>query len=152
MGIYPSLKNSALHCFFHSGFAPLALAFAGRRVDSHQKIISGRPKGRPARGPAQTCAAGLRGRRTSDGGMKKAPAKAGAFARTAVREDVEQMMGIEPTRPAWEAGVLPLNYICTNLERYLVYSMGQEKSNTSVRKLAVPLVFAYFLKYTVKKT
>lgn len=61
-------------------------------------------------------------------------------------------MGIEPTQPAWEAGVLPLNYICTNLERYLVYSMGQEKSNTSVRKLAVPLVFAYFLKCTVKKT
>ena len=21
-------------------------------------------------------------------------------------------MGIEPTQPAWEAGVLPLNYIC----------------------------------------
>ena len=30
--------------------------------------------------------------------------------------------------------------------------MGPEKSNTSVRKLAVTLVFAYFLKYTVKKT
>ena len=73
MGIYPSLKNSALHCFFHSGFAPLALAFAGRRVDSHQKIISGCPFGQP--------------------------------------EIMEQMMGIEPTRPAWEAGVLPLNYI-----------------------------------------
>ena len=27
---------------------------------------------------------------------------------------MEQMMGIEPTQPAWEAGVLPLNYICTN--------------------------------------
>ena len=25
---------------------------------------------------------------------------------------VEQVMGIEPTRPAWEAGVLPLNYTC----------------------------------------
>jgi hypothetical protein len=25
---------------------------------------------------------------------------------------VEQAMGIEPTRPAWEAGVLPLNYAC----------------------------------------
>ena len=22
-------------------------------------------------------------------------------------------MGIEPTRPAWKAGVLPLNYVCT---------------------------------------
>ena len=25
---------------------------------------------------------------------------------------VEQVMGIEPTRPAWKAGVLPLNYTC----------------------------------------
>ena len=26
---------------------------------------------------------------------------------------LEQAMGIEPTRPAWKAGVLPLNYACT---------------------------------------
>ena len=25
---------------------------------------------------------------------------------------LEQMMGIEPTRSAWKAEVLPLNYIC----------------------------------------
>ena len=25
---------------------------------------------------------------------------------------LEQVMGIEPTRPAWKAGVLPLNYTC----------------------------------------
>ena len=25
--------------------------------------------------------------------------------------DLERMMGIEPTYPAWEAGVLPMNYI-----------------------------------------
>jgi hypothetical protein len=25
---------------------------------------------------------------------------------------LEQMTGIEPAYPAWEAGVLPLNYIC----------------------------------------
>ena len=25
---------------------------------------------------------------------------------------LERVMGIEPTRPAWKAGVLPLNYIC----------------------------------------
>ena len=34
---------------------------------------------------------------------------------------VERMMGIEPTRPAWKAGVLPLNYIrilrCLFLQR-----------------------------------
>ena len=27
-----------------------------------------------------------------------------------LREKVERVMGIEPTRPAWKAGVLPLNY------------------------------------------
>ena len=51
MGIYPSLKNSALHCFFHSGFAPLALAFAGRRVDSHQKNNFGPSKRTAITGP-----------------------------------------------------------------------------------------------------
>ena len=60
-------------------------------------------------------------------------------------------MGIEPTQPAWEAGVLPLNYICTNLERYLVYSIGPEKSNTSVCKLAESLVFAYFFEADCEK-
>ena len=25
---------------------------------------------------------------------------------------LEQVTGIEPARPAWEAGVLPLNYTC----------------------------------------
>jgi hypothetical protein len=29
---------------------------------------------------------------------------------------VEQVMGIEPTLPAWEAGVLPLNYTCIGAE------------------------------------
>ena len=28
-----------------------------------------------------------------------------------VRDDVERMMGVEPTLPAWEAEVLPMNYI-----------------------------------------
>ncbi len=33
-------------------------------------------------------------------------------------------MGIEPTQPAWEAGVLPLNYICIFLDFiiYLLYA------------------------------
>ena len=25
---------------------------------------------------------------------------------------MERVMGIEPTRPAWKAGILPLNYTC----------------------------------------
>lgn len=31
--------------------------------------------------------------------------------RTVQHKTVERMMGIEPTYPAWKAGVLPLNYI-----------------------------------------
>ena len=27
-------------------------------------------------------------------------------------QNKEQVMGIEPTLPAWEAGVLPMNYTC----------------------------------------
>ena len=30
--------------------------------------------------------------------------------RRTVPQDMERVMGIEPTRPAWKAGVLPLNY------------------------------------------
>ena len=29
---------------------------------------------------------------------------------TSVENQLERMMGIEPTYPAWEAGVLPFNY------------------------------------------
>ena len=29
-----------------------------------------------------------------------------------VAKKMEQAMGIGPTQPAWEAGVLPLNYAC----------------------------------------
>lgn len=35
---------------------------------------------------------------------------------------LERMMGIEPTRPAWEAGVLPLNYT-RMLHRQLSFSL-----------------------------
>ena len=33
--------------------------------------------------------------------------------RRTVPQDMERVMGIEPTRPAWKAGVLPLNYTRT---------------------------------------
>ena len=28
---------------------------------------------------------------------------------------LKQMTGIEPASPAWEAGVLPMNYICVSI-------------------------------------
>ena len=34
---------------------------------------------------------------------------------------VERMMGIEPTRSAWKAEVLPLNYIRLSLQQIVLY-------------------------------
>lgn len=39
---------------------------------------------------------------------------------------VERMMGIEPTLSAWEAGVLPMNYI-RSLYKYKQYSTPEGK-------------------------
>ena len=38
---------------------------------------------------------------------------------------IKRVMGIEPTYPAWKAGVLPLNYtrVFLSLQRWLVYNM-----------------------------
>ena len=38
---------------------------------------------------------------------------------------MERVMGIEPTRPAWKAGILPLNYT----------RMGTEQKNISFRSI-----------------
>ena len=43
-----------------------------------------------------------------------------ACARRMVGGRLEQVMGIEPTRSAWEAEVLPLNYTCGWLSTELV--------------------------------
>ena len=40
------------------------------------------------------------------------PDPLGFDSRQALIMKMEQVMGIEPTRPAWKAGVLPLNYTC----------------------------------------
>ena len=42
----------------------------------------------------------------------KSPARGGAFS-------MEQATGIEPASPAWEAGVLPLDYACVTLVLYM---------------------------------
>ncbi len=39
-------------------------------------------------------------------------------AEGAKRHNKKRVMGIEPTYPAWKAGVLPLNY--TRMSKYLV--------------------------------
>ena len=35
------------------------------------------------------------------------------------------MTGIEPASPAWEAGVLPMNYICTTQSLYHIFLILQ---------------------------
>ena len=41
--------------------------------------------------------------------------------RYAVRDDVEQVKGIEPSCSAWEADILPLNYTCVGNSACLSY-------------------------------
>ena len=43
---------------------------------------------------------------------------------------MEQVNGIEPSRPAWEAGVLPLNYTCV---AFLLYNIRREKASVSIK-------------------
>ncbi len=49
------------------------------------------------------------------------------FATTAINEK-ERVMGIEPTRPAWKAGVLPLNYTRTILLLFIVANYSRKKT------------------------
>ena len=62
---------------------------------------------RPQRGPRKA-ACGFAGKGEARKQVELSPqAEAGPadFAST-----LERVMGIEPTRPAWKAGILPLNY------------------------------------------
>ena len=40
---------------------------------------------------------------------------------------IQQVMGIEPTYPAWKAGVLPLNYTCVTAKYILQYFAAHVK-------------------------
>ena len=49
-------------------------------------------------------------------------------------------MGIEPTYPAWKAGVLPLNY--TRIKRYEIgKSNAQNRNRTSDTRIFSPLLY-----------
>ena len=57
------------------------------------------------------------------------------------KEIMERVMGIEPTRPAWKAGVLPLNYtrIFSNTSYYsTVLPLRQWKKWNFLRKILPP--------------
>ena len=60
---------------------------------------------------------------------------------------MERVMGIEPTRPAWKAGILPLNY--TRISRYPgIVSLVRIPQfiplvNVFLRKIGLPATFFY---------
>jgi hypothetical protein len=47
---------------------------------------------------------------------------------------LKQITGIEPASPAWEAGVLPMNYICA----CLYYSISDSKIKNKITKKKTP--------------
>ena len=49
---------------------------------------------------------------------------------------MERMMGIEPTRPAWKAGVLPVSY--THLDNQIVATVVEEDVAFALENLGVP--------------
>ena len=55
---------------------------------------------------------------------------------------LEQVTGIEPARPAWEAGVLPLNYTCVSL----IISHISGKINRSQKDFRERLIFISYQK------
>ncbi len=55
-------------------------------------------------------------------------------------EKMERVMGIEPTRPAWEAGVLPLNYT-RKLEKFRVSSFRFQVRNSERGSADIWLLF-----------
>ena len=44
-----------------------------------------------------------------------------SYKRMIRKQKMERVMGIEPTRPAWKAGILPLNYTRVSSRRHLLY-------------------------------
>ena len=45
------------------------------------------------------------------------------------RRTLERVMGIEPTRPAWKAGILPLNYTRNNHQQLKILTQVSTKVN-----------------------
>ena len=56
--------------------------------------------------------------------------------------DFKQITGIEPASPAWEAGVLPMNYICekglVSCANDNIIAYPPEKSRAKTRKCENP--------------
>ena len=62
-------------------------------------------------------------------------------------QKVERVMGIGPTRPAWKAGILPLNY--TRISSHFIVASSTLVYN-SIKQLNCQTFFAAFLKISKK--
>jgi hypothetical protein len=63
--------------------------------------------------------------------------------------DMERVMGIEPTRPAWKAGILPLNYTRMSWFRMFIRSRNSRIYYNSSFQICQLLFF--FFKNHLKK-
>ena len=66
---------------------------------------------------------------------------------TLFNKEVERVMGIEPTRPAWKAGILPLNY--TRILPFVTFASTTLVYN-SIKKLNCQTFFTTFFKKSKK--
>ena len=57
-------------------------------------------------------------------------------------------MGVEPTRPAWKAGILPLNYTRISAT-VLFYHKWYQKSTPKLKKSSLSLKQAHALKHNL---
>ena len=77
-------------------------------------IISPHQRPTGAQIKAQRSGFDLKGGRREHGAVFAALAQATETERRELLPTLERVMGIEPTYPAWKAGVLPLNYTRTS--------------------------------------
>ena len=100
--LYPPELQARVKCF-SSPAAPAPYAKG--------KPLSGAPEKPSSSGPPRKRLSAFVGR---GGAAERTSLRGGRKRVSAACADVERVMGIEPTRPAWKAGILPLNYTRVN--------------------------------------
>ncbi len=95
-GLEPPTHCLEGSCSIHLSYRRILCLFQAPRRESP-----------PFRGPRKAVPQALWGKEARRSERALAAGRSEGYA---VRADVERVMGIEPTRPAWKAGILPLNY------------------------------------------
>ena len=113
----------------------------GRRTDETSNLrISGRTRFMQKGGSSQSSPLSYKKERET-GFEPATPTLARLYSTPEPLAHKEQVMGIEPTYPAWKAGVLPLNYTC----RYSFHSnpFSERKANYTIGEGEVSRFFFY---------